>query len=237
MNELAIYGAGGLGRQTLDILLQDERARPVAFLDSDATRAGTLVDGLPVLGGLEQVYHLAQRGVTRYIVAIGDNFVRVRLARQIAQTGCTLVSAIHPSAKIAPSVALGEHLIIGAHATICVHALIGAHSVVSSGAIVDHDNQLAEGVFLHPAVRLAGGVRVESFAQVGIGAAVIPGRVVGREAIVDPGAVVIRDVPPRTRVGGVPAQTIGVAPSRFRMARPTRAATLVDESAALLPAD
>lgn len=205
MRKIVIFGAGGLGRLVLDTLIQADHYHPAAFLDSDANRHGLDIDGVPVIGGMDRVAELRRSGVDTAIVAIGDMRNRVAVAEQLARRGMALASAIHPLASIAPSAILGNHLIIGARAAVCVHARIGEHAVVLAGCIVEHDNELGEGVFLHPAVRLAGGVKVQDFAVLQIGACVIPYREVGRNSRVAPGAVVIRDVLPGTTVFGVPA--------------------------------
>jgi acetyltransferase EpsM len=215
MEDVVIYGAGGLGCLVQDILEQGGRYRAVAFLDSAPNKHGQVVAGLPVRGGSEQVEALQQAGVHGVVVAVGDNVTRVALAETLVGRGMRLVCAIHPLASISPSARLGEHVIIGPRVVACVHASIGSHSVLAAGAIAEHDNVIGRGVFLHPAVRLAGGVTVEDFATIGIGASVIPGRRVGRGAYVEPGAVVIHDVPPNAIVGGVPAGAHGPARSRF----------------------
>jgi sugar O-acyltransferase (sialic acid O-acetyltransferase NeuD family) len=215
MQDIIIFGAGGLGRLVHDIVQQSQQYRVRAFLDSDASRRGQHIDGVRVAGGLEMVGALRSRGVRGAIVAIGDNRVRVALAARLEHLGLSLVTAIHPLASVASSARIGRHVIIGPRAIVCVHAEIGPHSIILAGAIVEHDNRLGTGVFLHTAVRLAGGVRVEDLASLGIGASVIPGRRIGPAARVEPGAVVIRDVPPAATVGGAPASVAGGEFSRF----------------------
>ena len=215
MEDVVIYGAGGLGCLVQDILIQAGQYRPVAFLDSDPAKHGTNVMNMPVRGGGEQIAALLDAGVRGAIVAIGENVARVAVAETLAAHGLQLFSAIHPLASISRSAQIGEHVIIGPRAIVCVHVRIGAHTVLSAGAIAEHDNVVGRGVFLYPAVRLAGTVTVDDFATVGIGASVIPGRRVGRGAYVEPGAVVIHDVPPNTTVGGVPAERRAGPRSRF----------------------
>jgi acetyltransferase-like isoleucine patch superfamily enzyme len=52
-------------------------------------------------------------------------------------------------------------------------------------------------------------VRVEAHADIGVNAVLLPGVTVGRGSIVGAGAVVTRDVPPFSKVAGVPARVIG----------------------------
>ncbi|MBV8091816.1 MAG: acyltransferase [Acetobacteraceae bacterium] len=52
-------------------------------------------------------------------------------------------------------------------------------------------------------------VRVEAEADIGVNAVLLPGVTVGRGAIVGAGSIVTRDVPPYTKVAGVPARVIG----------------------------
>ena len=173
------------------------------------------MDGLPVLGDLTLLDDLRSRGIQAAIVAIGDNRERMRIADLLEQQGFTLISAIHPSACIAPSATLGKHLIIGSRVTVCVHASIEEHCVLLAGAIVEHDNKLGVGAFLHSAVRLAGGVKIGAGATLHIGACVIPYRKVGRDANVEPGSVVIADVLPGSVVGGAPAIRLDHERSHF----------------------
>jgi UDP-perosamine 4-acetyltransferase len=223
MMDVAVFGAGGLGRMVLDILRQGYRYRPVAFLDSNPALHGITVDDLPVVGDITEVATLRRAGVSGAVVAIGENHVRVALAEDLQRKELQLISAIHPLASTSPTATLSEHLIIGARVSICVHASIGPHTVLSPGCIIEHDNVIGCGAFLEPAVRLAGTVTVEEYATLGIGSCVIPGLRIGREARVEPGAVVIHNVPAGATVGGVPAMARLDAGSRFVPLKPPAA--------------
>lgn len=208
MQDVGIYGCGGLGQLARDILLQAGRFRPRVWFDSDRTRHGSVVDGLPVAGGLGAARRLIREGLAGVLVAIGDNRARVAVAEELLRAGARLISAWHPLASISPSAQVAGHTILGPRVMICVNARVGAHSILSAGVIADHDTQIGVGCHLHPAVRLAGGVRLDDLVTVGIGACLIPGRRVCREAHVYPGSVVIRDVAAHRTVAGVPAVAV-----------------------------
>ena len=221
-----IIGAGGHGRVVLEILLSAGRHEVVGFLDSSPTLHGRRMDGLPILGGLDQISALREQGVEATVIAIGDNGIRCDFARRVPDLGLELINAIHPSANLARTVSLGRNVVIAAGALVCAHGQIGDSVILNTGCIIDHECKIGTAVHICPGLRLAGHVDVDAGAHVGIGATVVQNIRIGTEAVVGAGAVVIRDVEPMTTVVGVPARptTEPVAPIDVptRVAFPTR---------------
>jgi acetyltransferase-like isoleucine patch superfamily enzyme len=85
---------------------------------------------------------------------------------------------------------------------------LGAHVLVNPGCTLAHDGVVGDFACLAPAVALAGGVVIGTGAALGIGARVAPFVTVGAHAVVGAGAVVLAEVPPGTRVAGVPARPL-----------------------------
>jgi UDP-perosamine 4-acetyltransferase len=208
-----IIGAGGHGRVVLDILRSAGSHQVVGFLDSNPLLAGRMVDGLPVLGRPDALLDLRRRGIAGAIIAIGDNHVRTAFARSIDALGIELVNAIHPSAQIASTAALGRNIAAAAGAIVSAHARIADSVILNTGCIVDHECDIGAGTHICPGARLAGHVTVEPGAFIGIGATLIQNIRIGFEAVVGAGAVVLGDVHPMTTVVGVPAREIKSAPS------------------------
>ena len=213
MSDIFIFGAGGHGRVVLDVLQRANQHKPIGFLDNNQRLHGRRIDGLPVLGGLEQLAELRKRGIARAIIAIGDNGVRRGLARSLEEQDFELVCAIHPSAQLASSVTIGRGVVISAGALVCAHCQIGDYAILNTGCIVDHESMIGTAAHVCPGVRLAGHVTVESGAFIGIGATVIQNVRIGFEAVVGAGAVVVQDVDPMTTVVGIPARAIKDSPS------------------------
>jgi sugar O-acyltransferase (sialic acid O-acetyltransferase NeuD family) len=208
---ILILGAGGHGRVVLDILLAERKYAVAGFLDNQRELHGRRVDGLVVLGGIDELAEIArEQGVHGVIVAIGDNGTRRGLARQAEQAGLELVNAIHPSAAMARSAMIGRNVVVAAGVVVCAHCQIGDSVILNTGCIIDHQTMIGEGAHVCPGVRIAGRVTVEPGAFLGIGATVIPKVVIGCEAVVGAGAVVIDNVPPMATVVGVPARRVRV---------------------------
>jgi len=216
--DIIILGAGGHGRVVLDILFQAQLHKPIGFLDNNKALHGRRVDGLPVLGGIDQLVELKSRGICGAVIAIGDNGVRRAMGDLLDRHEFEIISAIHPSAQLARNTTLGKGVVIAAGALVCAHCQIGDYAILNTGCIVDHESMIGTAAHVCPGVRLAGHVTVESGAFIGIGATVVQSVRVGLEAIVGAGAVVLQDVEPMTTVVGVPAKSIKDSPNAAEFA-------------------
>lgn len=206
---VVIAGAGGHARSVIEALRSGAgELEPVACTDPDHEKVGGAVDGVPVLGGDDQLPGLRADGVEGAclgIGGIGDNGPRARLYDRLRELGFVLPTVAHARAVIAGSATIGAGSQVLAAAVIGPGAQIGDNVVVNTGAVVEHDCQIADHVHLATRCALGGGVRVLAGAHVGIGAAVLQGLTIGERAVVGGGAVVIRSVPSGTVVVGVPA--------------------------------
>ena len=206
--DVVIIGAGGHGKVVADILRAAGGANLVGFLDADPALRGQTVAGLPVLGPVNLLAKLWQQNVRHAVVAIGDNRTRRRYGDVLREHGLEPRSAVHPSAVVSASAALGRGVVVAANATVCAEARVGDFAIVNTAAVVDHECVVGAAAHIAPGVRLAGRVRIGDEAFVGIGATVIQCLTIGPGAIVGAGAVVTRDVPELATVVGVPARVV-----------------------------
>jgi sugar O-acyltransferase (sialic acid O-acetyltransferase NeuD family) len=194
---LYIAGAGGAGREALDIAIACGR-EVTAFLDD--FRAGEKVRGLPVRSPLE-----AQAGGS-YVVAIAEARVRERLASMLDRMGLVATVLVHPRAVIGPETTLGQGFLAHANVLVSSEVTFGAHCQVHYNATIGHDCVLGERVTVLPGANVAGAVRLGDDVLVGAGSVILQGLAVGEAAVVGAGAVVTRDVPAGAVVVGSPAR-------------------------------
>lgn len=202
MTDLVILGAGGHGREALDILRASGRA-PLGFLDANPALKD--VDGLPVLGGEDWLK--GPRGVEA-IIAIGNPKVVLELAAKLDAWGIRFASAVSPAAVVSPRATLGPGCLIFPHAFVSAGAVLEGHVTVNVGASVSHDAKVGRGAILNPGARLAGGAIVGEGTMIGMGASVIQGKRVGAGCVIGAGAVVIDDIPDGATAVGVPARVV-----------------------------
>lgn len=201
--DVVVIGTGGLGRETLWALRAASR-NVVGFVTSEASRHGTTVCDLPVLG--DEAWLVGRDCAA--VCCVGSPRDRQRLTADLEDRGVVFTSVVHPSAQLSEFVELGAGCVVGANAVITTQVTLGRHVIVGAGTIVSHDCRLDDYVTLAPGVVLAGGVQVGYGAELGAGAASIPGQRIGRGALVGARAAVIRPVEDNVVVAGVPAREI-----------------------------
>lgn len=76
--------------------------------------------------------------------------------------------------------------------------------------ITDHDHGLKQGVSVKFQLLVGSPVIIEDDVWIGAGVIVLKGVKIGKGAVIGAGSVVTHDVPPNTKVVGVPAHWIGV---------------------------
>ncbi|BAL22704.1 acetyltransferase [Azoarcus sp. KH32C] len=209
--QLVIYGAGGFGREVLQVVRDINGARPgtwdvVGFALDEQFVSASLVQGLPVVGSVDW---LARNPQVEVVIAIGAPAARCRIARRIAQeVGNRFATLVHPRAWLGQNVQVGEGSVICAGALVTTDISIASHVHVNIGATIGHDAILGDFVTLNPSVNVSGNVHLAEGVEVGTGSVLLPKVIVGEWAIVGAGAVVTREVPADATVVGAPARVI-----------------------------
>ncbi len=200
--DLIILGAGRQGRNINDVCLALGR-RVAGFLDDTKPR-GTIVNGVPVLGGFALAHDAALLARGELIVGVGDNEARARWSNEIRQRGGRLATVIHPTCIVSASAAIGVGTFISGFARVLANAEVGDYVLIEGLSSIGADCIVEEGAFIGPGVQLTAGSRIRQGAMIGAGAVVL-GREVGAGSIVGAGATVTTDIPPGVLAVGTPA--------------------------------
>jgi sugar O-acyltransferase (sialic acid O-acetyltransferase NeuD family) len=195
---MLIYGAGGHAKVLVD-LLKESGSRIEAIFDDDPSKE--VFRGISVANVYSSNLHSGQP----LIIAIGDNFIRKKLAAMITHR---FENAFHFSCLTADNVQIGLGNVVLHQAVIQSDTIIGNHCIVNTGAQIDHDCHIADYVHIGPGSVLCGNVTIGDCTLVGAGSVIVPNVVVGKNCLISAGSIVTKNVPDCAVVRGNPARII-----------------------------
>lgn len=211
MNDLVVYGAGGQGRETLEIIEEINRKRAawrvLGFVD-DGAAAGGVVCGYPLLGGFD--FLLSHAGSLAVVLAFADCAAKRAMYEKI-KSNCPNTHfpvIIHPGSYVSPRAQLAEGAVVTRFCSVHADAKIGKCVLVNNKSEVCHDSVIGDFCSLMPAVNISGNVTVGDGVFIGVQSAVRQGVTIGGGAVVGMGSMVLKDVPRGCMVAGVPAKII-----------------------------
>ncbi|MBS1586548.1 MAG: acetyltransferase [Bacteroidetes bacterium] len=210
MKKIAVYGAGGFGREVKMLIDQINAASMtyefVGYFD-DGTAKGTMVNGYPVLGGWEELNLYSEPLCIAY--AIGSPATKKKIIDRISNPYVSTPSLIHPNVLIGTDdVTVGEGCIICAGCIITINIRIGKFVILNLACTVGHDTVIEDYASFMPGVNISGEVNIKEGVYVGTGAKIINQLDIGRFTIVGAGAVVSKTLPDECTAVGIPAKAI-----------------------------
>lgn len=199
-HQLYVFGAGWFAVEIAG--WAEESGWSVAGLVEllDPARVGSRHGGYAVVDAMS---------VPRDAVAIaagGRDYARRGAWSLANRVGCLAGTVIHPTAHVAASATVEPGAIVAPAAVLGAGSIAREHALLSRGTLVGHNVTIGPFARLQPGANVAGHVQVGADVTVGIAGVVVEHVSVGEGATVAAGAVVLRDVPPQTRVQGVPAR-------------------------------
>lgn len=207
MENILVFGAGGHAKSVIDVIEKAGIYRIAGLLDSHKPQ-GTEVYGYTVLG--DEKYLVEDRNINGIVVAIGDNWLRGKIAMEIRSLRPDLpfVTAIHPNASIARGAIIGEGSVLMAGAVVNSDTKIGNHCVMHTHSSVDHDSTVEEFVTLAPHAVTGGNVRIGCYSSISLGASLIHSATVGEHTIIGAGSTVLSAIESYSVAYGTPARVV-----------------------------
>jgi len=211
MRKVVIIGAGGHGRETLEVLLScreaGEAVEPFGFIDENPELWGRFIRGLPVLGDFRWFQGVDRRDF-EVVCAIGDPHVCVRWVQKARDLGLRFGRVISPRAWVASDAHVGQGVILFPNVVVSTGVSIGDHVTLNVAATVGHDTEVRDFCHIGPGAHLAGNVKVGEGCFIGMGTHIVQGVSIGAWSVIGAGAVVLHDIPSHVTAVGVPARVV-----------------------------
>ena len=204
---LGIWGAGGLGREVLELAKiingRDKRWDGFVFIVDGA--AVSEVNGAKVIE-----YEDAKKKFDglEVIIGIGEPAIREEKFNLLKNDGIATPSLIHPDVHVPDTVKIGEGTVIQYGCFISSDISIGDNVFVQPQCNIGHDDELADGCIISGFGNLAGNVSIGKYTYIGLSVAVKERVNIGNYSIVGMGSIVYKDIPDEMIALGNPARPI-----------------------------
>ncbi|PLR68729.1 acetyltransferase [Bacillus sp. UMB0893] len=208
MNEkvkIAVIGHGGHSKVVCDIIKEQNIYQIAAVLDD---KFKTTKEFESVIYGQLTIYYtlLSEYPDIKFIVAIGNNNIRMKIVRELNLNSNQFATLIHPAAIVSQSAEIGPGTVLMPGCVVNADTKIGEHSIINTGSIIEHDNFIHDFVHISPNATLTGSVSVGTGSHIGASATIIPNKTIGEWAVVGAGSVVIHDISKHRTAVGNPAR-------------------------------
>lgn len=210
MHDLAIYGAGGFGRETALMIEQinsiSRQWNVVGFYD-DKIAKGMVVDNYPILGGLQEAKSM--RDHVSLVLAIADPVLRDNLRKALKGCSIKFPSLIHPAALTGSATnRIGEGCIITAGCIFTTGIVLEDFCIVNLITTIGHDVRIGQCTTVMPGCNISGNVSIGHTSMIGTGVQILQNLTLGAACKVGAGAVVTKSFGDSVTLVGVPARQI-----------------------------
>lgn len=143
-----------------------------------------------------------------FILGIGDNKIRGKVAELLLSKKEKLRSVIHPSAIVGTRVKIEDGTFVAAGTMINPFVKTGKAVIINTGSIIEHECEIGNFSHVAPGAVLNGNVKVGSRSFIGANSVVKEGVEIGNDVIIGAGTVVLNNVKSKSKVVGNPGRLI-----------------------------
>ena len=144
----------------------------------------------------------------KYILGIGDNYLREKVAKLILSNSNILENVIDPHSVISKSANIGKGVFASKGVLVNAFSIIGNFSILNTGCIIEHECEIGTAAHIAPGAVLAGNVKVGNRSFIGANAVIKQGVIIGDDVIIGAGSVVLQNVGNNSKLVGNPGRLL-----------------------------
>ena len=145
--------------------------------------------------GDESSEYFAWESIDGFIIGIGDNQIRKKIADLVISQNKQLFTIAHPTAHISSMSEVGIGNFVAANSTINAFAKVANNCILNTACVVEHECMISDHVHIGPGAVLAGHVTVGETTFIGANSVVKQGVTIGENVVIGAGSVVLQNIP------------------------------------------
>lgn len=212
MKDLAIFGAGGFGREIACIIKQINAIEPkwnlIGFFDDNESLLGSSNEYGVVLGNTE-VLNSWNKPLS-IVIAIGNPNILRNVSEKINNQLIDFPNIIAPNACIMDydNIKMGKGNVICPNCLISCNVELGNFNLINVMSQLGHDTKMMNYNVVMPSVNISGGVVVGNCNLFGVKSFIIQYKTIENNVLITPGSIMLRNGKDHTTYMGNPAKKI-----------------------------
>jgi len=207
MKNIIIYGAGGFGREVKVLIKQINQSEAkyniVGFVDDNPDLFGKVIDGTPVLGGID--YLLNYKEQVLVAVALVQNFKKELVDKLKRNEFINFCNLFHPAIYWDDTNVIGEGNILCHGMNVTCNVKIGSFNIFNGRVGVGHDVKIGDFNLFGPNSFIAGEVSIGNFNSFAMNSSIIQQKSVGDYNRINLNSVIVRNIGHEGVYFGIPA--------------------------------
>ncbi len=212
MKDIAIFGAGGFGREVACLIRQINKKSPewnlIGFFDDNPTLLGTKNEYGEVLGGTDALNQYGKE--LAVAIALGNPSVVRKVVESITNENVWFPNLIAPDVIIMDedTFSMGKGNIICSKCWISCNVHLGDFNILNVGITVGHDARFGRYNTLMPAVNISGEVIVGEENFFGVASVVLQQKKIGCKTVIGGNSMIIKNTKDDRTYVGNPASAL-----------------------------
>ncbi|MDR0603146.1 MAG: acetyltransferase [Bacteroidales bacterium] len=208
MKDIAIYGAGGYGREVACLINAINRVSPtwnlIGFFD-DGLSKGQKNEYGQILGGITELNNYPEE--LSIIMAIANPQMLNMIINKITNTQIWFPNIIAPDVLFLDeaNISIGHGNIIGFRTAISCNVRIGNFNRLNTDIFLGHDVVIGNYNMFNPSTRISGEVTIGNCNFFGVSSVVFQQKSIGNNTIIGANSVIIKKTKDNTTYTGNPA--------------------------------
>lgn len=212
MKDIAIFGAGGFGREIACLIKQINKEKPtwnlVGFYDDNPQLLGTKNEYGEILGGIDALNQYDQE--LAVAIAIGNPSAVKKVVESITNKNVSFPNLVAPDVIVMDeeNFSMGRGNIICSKCWISCNVHFGDFNILNVGTTIGHDVQMGNYNSLMPAVNISGEVTIGEENFFGVASAVLQRKKIGNNTIIGGNSLIIKNTKDGRTYMGNPASSL-----------------------------